>query len=72
MYGQSEIQHLEAKLLQLRSQREDIVVNIAGEQEHISAVEEEMYEERQQLRSERASFQERQDKLAGQQVRCII
>lgn len=59
---------MEEKLILLRKQKKDILVNISTEEDHIKAVEEELYEEREQLKSERASFQERKDKLSVQQV----
>jgi hypothetical protein len=45
------------------------MADIVVEEDHIKTVEEEMHEEREQLKSERAYFQERQTKLAEQQVR---
>lgn len=66
---QLEIHHLEAMLVKLQNNKKEIMANILTEEEHIRNVEEEMYEERRQLESERVSFLERQDKLAIQQVR---
>lgn len=68
-FWQLEINRLETKLAKLQGQKEEIVANILIEDEHIKTVEEEMQEEREQLKSERSSFQERQDKLKLQQVR---
>lgn len=56
-------------LVKLQNNKKEIMANILTEEEHIRNVEEEMYEERRQLESERVSFLERQDKLAIQQVR---
>ena len=48
------------------------MANILIEDDHIKTVEKEMQEEREQLKSERLSFQERQDKLTLQQVRPFV
>lgn len=52
----------------LINRKKEIMANILIEEEHIKAVEEELYEEREKLKSERAGFQERQDKLSSRQV----
>lgn len=65
---QSEIKTYELKLVSLRSQKEEIMASILIEEERIGAVENELSEERDQLQSERAAFQEREDKLFTQQV----
>lgn len=44
------------------------MASILIEEERIGAVENELSEERDQLQSERAAFQEREDKLFTQQV----
>lgn len=65
---QSEIDTYEAKLVLLRNQKEDIMVSITIQQEHIQNVEEELSEERSHLEIERAALQGRQEQLSDQQV----
>ena len=69
---QSEIESLEAKLTLLKSKRAEIMACIINEEENIKTVEEELSEEKLQLKSERAEFQERQDRLSDQQVKHLV